>query len=170
MGTAVSWVLLILPWFLLIPLNMKRVKRFLSVAFFTTIVDTILFQTAEVLNWWNVSSNVAFLTSVSSFTYGFLPVTTIIVFYFTYPNVWLFFGVNFVIDALQAFIISPYVFMKVGLYQLNSMSNLGLFFLLIGHLPIIFLYQRWYDEFAGEVSYLPKLKLAIAKRLTSNKK
>nr|WP_243237438.1 hypothetical protein [Heliobacterium chlorum] len=152
---------------MLIPLNKKRMKNFLSVAFFTTIVDTILFQTAEVLNWWNVLNNVPFLTSVSSFTYGFLPVTTIIIFYFTYPNIWLFLGVNLIIDAIQAFIISPYIFMKVGLYQLINMSNFGLFLLLIAHLPIIFLYQRWYDEFSGEVSYSPLTKLAMARRPTN---
>ena len=100
---------------------------------------------AEVWNWWSVKENVFFLSDISSFTYGLLPVTTLLIFYFFYSNVWLFFGVNIIIDAIQAFIISPFVFEKFELYELNTMSNFGLFLAIISHLPIIYIYQRWYD-------------------------
>ena len=100
---------------------------------------------AEVWNWWTVKENVFFLTNISSFTYGLLPVTTILVFYFCYSNILLFFGVNIILDAIQAFIISPFVFEKFGLYTLNNMNNFGLYIAIISHLPIIYLYQKWYD-------------------------
>ena len=146
MAQLLSWILLIAPWFLLIPLDSKRLSRFLSVAFFTVLIDTIHFQMAQVWNWWTVTNNVFFLTNVSSFTYGLLPVTTILVFYFTYRKFWLFFGANLVMDAIQAFIISPFVFERVGLYKMNNMSNFGLFLLLYSIVPIIYIYQRWYDK------------------------
>ncbi|MED4226567.1 hypothetical protein [Neobacillus cucumis] len=146
MGQALSWIVMIVPWFLLVLLNSIRVRNFLSVAFFTVLLNTIYFQMAEVWNWWTVTKNLFFLSNVSSFTYGLLPVTTILVFYFFYPNGWLFFGANIILDAVQAFIISPFIFEKVGLYELNNMSNLGLYFAIISHLPIIYLYQRWYDS------------------------
>ncbi len=145
MGQLLLWFLLIAPWFLLIPLDSKRVKHYLSVAFFTIFLSTIYWQMAEVWNWWAVTSNVFFLKNTSSFTYGLLPVTTILVFYFTYQNVWLFFGTNIVMDAFQAFIVSPFIFEKFGLYKMNSMSNFGLFLLLISLVPIIFIYQKWYE-------------------------
>lgn len=145
MGQLLLWSLLIAPWFLLIPLDSKRVKHYLSVAFFTIFLSTIYWQMAEVWNWWAVTSNVFFLKNTSSFTYGLLPVTTILVFYFTYQNVWLFFGTNIVMDAFQAFIVSPFIFEKFGLYKMNSMSNFGLFLLLTSLVPIIFLYQKWYE-------------------------
>ena len=139
------WLLLIAPWFLLIPLDSKRVRHFLSVAFFTIFLTTIYWQMAEVWNWWTVTTNLFFLKNISSFTYGFLPVTTILVFYFTYQNTWLFFGTNLIMDAFQAFIISPFVFQRFKLYKMNSMNDFGLFLLLLSFVPIIFLYQKWYD-------------------------
>ena len=145
MGQFLSWFLLIAPWFLLIPLDSKRVKRYLSVVFFTIFLSTIIWQMADVWNWWTVETNVFFLKNISSFTYGFLPVTTILVFYFTYKNMWLFFGANIIMDAFQAFIVSPFIFERFGLYNMDSMNNLGLFLLLIGQVPIIFLYQTWYE-------------------------
>jgi len=145
MGQLLLWFLLIVPWFLLIPLDSKRVKHYLSVVFFTIFLSTIYWQMAEVWSWWIVTDNVFFLKNISSFTYGFLPVTTIFVFYFTYQNVWLFFGTNIIIDAFQAFIVSPFIFEKFGLYKMNSMSNFGLFLLLLSLVPIIFLYQKWYE-------------------------
>jgi hypothetical protein len=140
MASILSWILFIAPWLLLIPLNSIRLRRFLSVVFFTVMLITIYFQMAEVLDWWSVKNNLDLLTDVSSLTYGFLPVTTLLMFYFTYPNPWLFFGVNIVVDALQAFIISPFIFERVGLYTMESMNNLGLFLLIISILPIIYGY------------------------------
>lgn len=146
MGQVLSWIVIMLPWFFLIPLNSMTVRNFLSVAFFTVLLNSIYFQMAEVWNWWTVTNNLFFLTNISSFTYGLLPVTTILVFYFFYPNVWLFFSANLILDAIQAFIISPFIFEEFGLYELNEMSNLGLYLAIISHLPIIYLYQRWYDS------------------------
>lgn len=100
--------------FLLLPLDSKRVKRFMPVSLFMAVLYTILFQMAEVWNWWDVheTSNIFFLTNISSFVYGFLIVTTVYMFYFTYPNFWIFLIVNWVIDLIQALIISPLSFRK----------------------------------------------------------
>ncbi|WP_175640660.1 hypothetical protein [Metabacillus schmidteae] len=140
MATTLSWFLFIAPWFLLIPLNPLRLRRFASVSLFIVMLSTIIFQIAKNFDWWSVTNNLFFLTDVSSFTYGFLPVTTLLVFYFTYPNPWVFFTSNILIDAIQAFIISPFIFEKIGLYQMKSMNNLGLFLLIISLTPIIFGY------------------------------
>lgn len=146
MGQLLSWILLIAPWFVLIPLDSKRLKHYSSVVFFTIFLDTIYWQMADVWDWWTVTNNVFFLKNISSFTYGFLPVITMLIFYFTYKNVWVFFSANIIIDAIQAFIISPLVFEKFGLYKLSNMSNFRLFLLLLSLVPIIYLYQRWYEK------------------------
>jgi hypothetical protein len=146
MAQLLSWILLIAPWLLLIPLDSKRLRRFLSVAFLTALIETIHQQMIQVWDWATITSNVFFLTNVASFTYGLLPVVTIFVFYFTYKKVWLFFGTNLVIDAIQAFIIGPLIFEKFGLAKLNSMSHFGLFLFIYSSVPIIYIYQRWYDK------------------------
>jgi hypothetical protein len=146
MSQILLWILFIVPWFLLLLLDRKHVKHFLSVAFFTLFLTSIYWQLAELKDWWKVKENLFFLTNISGFNYGLLPVTTIIVFYFTYPKIWLFGGVNIIIDAIQAFIISPYIFERVGFYEMRTMSNFGLFLLLLSMVPVIYIYQRWYDK------------------------
>ncbi|MFB7302817.1 hypothetical protein [Heyndrickxia sporothermodurans] len=170
MGQIVSWILFLAPWFLLLPLDTKRVKRFMPVSLFMAVLYTILFQMAEVWNWWDVheTSNVFFLTNISSFVYGFLIVTTIYMFYFTYPNFWLFLIVNWVIDLIQALIISPFIFQKVGLYTMNSMSNFGLFIMIAITVPIIYLYQRWQENVFEEKAEVSLAEL-LFKRFSQSK-
>lgn len=136
------------PWFLLLPLDSQRVKRFMPAGLFVAVLYTVIFQIAEVWNWWDVheENNIFFLTNISSFVYGFLIVITIYMFYFTYPNFWLFLIANWIIDFIQALIISPFIFQKVGLYTMNNMSNFGLFIMIAITVPIIYLYQRWQDS------------------------
>jgi hypothetical protein len=146
LGQILLWSTFIPPWLLLIPLDKKRMKRFLSVTFFTLLLTSINWQLAERFNWWTITDNLFFLTNIAAFNYGFSPVTTLYLFYFTYHKPWLFFGANLFLDAFQTFIISPFVFEKVGLYKMNTMSNFGLFLLLISMVPIIYFYQRLYDK------------------------
>jgi hypothetical protein len=146
MANILLWALFIAPWFILIPLDSKRVKHFLSVAFLTLLLTSIYWQMAEVYGWWKIQHNLFFLTNILSFNYGLSPVATILIFYFIYPKTWLFFGVNLVMDAFQAFIVSPFVFERVGLYKMNNMTHFGLFLVLFSMVPIIYIYQRWYDK------------------------
>ena len=146
MGQLLLWISFFAPWILLVFLNRQRVKRFLSVAFFTLVLTSINWQIAEILGWWTITDNLFFLTNISAFNYGFLPVVTILVFYFTYEKAWLFFGANLLMDAFQAFVVSPYLFEKVGLYKMGTMSNLGLFLLLTSLVPMIYFYQKLYDR------------------------
>lgn len=148
MGQIISWILFIAPWFLLLPLDSQRVKRFMPVGLFVAVLYTVIFQIAEVWNWWDVheENNIFFLTNISSFVYGFLIVITIYMFYFTYPNFWLFLIANWIIDFIQALIISPFIFQKVGLYTMNNMSNFGLFVMIAITVPVVYLYQRWQDS------------------------
>jgi hypothetical protein len=146
MAQILLWILFTTPWLLLMLLDKKRMKRFLSVTFFTVFLTSIYWQIAKVYNWWTIKENLFFLTDISAFNYGLLPVTTIVVFYFTYPNLFLFLGANVVMDAFQAFIISPFVFERVGFYEMNTMSHFGLFLLILSLVPIIYVYQRCYDK------------------------
>ncbi len=146
MAQVILWFTFIVPWFVLFFLDIKRVKRFLSVTFFTIFLTSIFWQIAEKWNWWTVTTNLSFLKNISAFNYGLLPVATLLVFYFTYPKIWLFFGTNIVFEAIQAFIISPFIFERVGLYKMVNMSNFGLLLMQFGYVPVIYFYQRWYDK------------------------
>jgi hypothetical protein len=145
MAQVISWMFFLLPWVLLLPLNSSRVKRFAPAGLFSALFITIIFQVAEKWNWWTVTNNLFFLTNISSFVYGFLIVATIFVFYFTYPSFLLYMMVNFIIDAMQAFIISPFIFIKSGLYDFHKINAFGLFLLMILVATLNYFYQRWQD-------------------------
>ncbi|WP_212926651.1 hypothetical protein [Oceanobacillus sp. J11TS1] len=119
MGLIVSWILFLAPWLLLIPLDSQRVKKFMPVCLFMVVLYTVLFQMAEVWNWWEIheENNIFILTNISSFVYGFLIVVTLYMFYFIYPNFWLFLIANWIIDLFQAFVVSPFIFQKIGLLR-----------------------------------------------------
>lgn len=170
MGQIVSWFIFLAPWLLLLPLDSQRVKRFMPVSLFMAVLYTILFQMAEVWNWWDVheTNNIFFLTSISSFVYGFLIVVTLYMFYFTYPNLWLFLISNWIIDLIQALIISPFIFQRVGLYSMKSMSNFGLFVMIAVTVPIVYLYQRW-QEGAFEEKNEVTLAELLLKRIFQHK-
>ncbi len=163
MGQIVSWVIFLAPWLLLLPLDSQRVKRFMPVCLFMAVLYTILFQMAEVWNWWEVheTNNIFFLTSISSFVYGFLIVVTLYMFYFTYPNLWLFLISNWIIDLIQALIISPFIFQRVGLYSMKNMSNFGLFVMIAVTVPIVYLYQRWQEGTFEEKNEVPLAELLL---------
>ena len=144
MAQVISWIFFLLPWVLLFPLNSSRVKRFTPAGLFSALFITIIFQIAEKWNWWTVTNNLFFLTNISSFVYGFLIVATILVFYFTYPSFLLYMIFNLIIDAIQAFIVSP-LFIKSGLYDFHKINALGLFLLMIFVASINYFYQRWQD-------------------------
>ena len=146
MTQIILWILLIGPWFILPFLESKRVKHFISAAFFTILLTSIFWQVAQVYNWWIIDENLPFLSNVSAFNYGMLPVVTILVFYYFFENALNFFIANAVIDAIQAFIVSPYIFEKLRFYHMVNMSNFGLFILLIAFVPAIYFYQVWYEK------------------------
>jgi hypothetical protein len=146
MTQIILWATFICPWAVLFFLDAKRMKRYLSVAFFIITLTSIFWQVGQIYDWWRIIENLPFLTNISAFNYGLLPVTTVLVFYYTFRKPLLFFGSNLVIDAIQAFLISPFLFEKFRLYEMVNMSNFGLFLLIIAYVPVIYFYQIWYER------------------------
>jgi hypothetical protein len=72
--------------------------------------------------------------------------STVLVFYFFFENALKFFVINVVMDAIQAFIISPYLFEKLRFYHMVNMSHFGLFILLVAFVPAIYFFQIWYEK------------------------
>lgn len=146
MSTWLAWLLFLPPWLLLLFLEPERKRRFVPPALLACLCSTIAFQMAVHLGWWSVTTNIFYFTQISAFVYGFLPVGALISFYWTYPNPWLFFGFNLLIDALQAYVISPYIFEKADFYQMTGMSHTGLFILQTSISVILYTFQVWLER------------------------
>lgn len=146
MSMILGWLLFLPPWLLLGFLEPMRMRRFMSVSFLVIVLTTLCFQIAAKLDWWRVTEEAFYFSDVSSFVFGLLPVISLLVFYLTYPNPWLYFGINLTIDAVQCFFISPFILEKAGLYEMRAMGHFGLYIILTSVAILIFMYQKWYER------------------------
>ncbi|MBM7703030.1 hypothetical protein [Metabacillus iocasae] len=144
MNQLILWALFLAPWLLIIPLNTERVKRFVPVGLFSTVLITIVYQLGERYEWWVLKENLFFLTNMTPSVYGLFIVMTIIVFYFTYPSFWLYLIANIILDVLQVVILGK-LLDQVNLYELKSMPAYGIFLIALLISLINYLFQKWQD-------------------------
>ncbi|WP_110114401.1 hypothetical protein [Bacillus sp. CGMCC 1.16541] len=145
MAHFVMWTLLIGPWFLLFFFDLQRIKRFVPVGLFASLVLTIVFQLAEKYEWWIIKDNLFFLTNITPYVYGVFLVGTILIFYISYPSFPFFMLVNIVVDLFEALIISP-LFQRLGIYEAKNMNQFAIFLLMIAIAALLYFYQKWQDS------------------------
>ncbi|MNI92513.1 hypothetical protein D3C73_1503200 [compost metagenome] len=51
---------------------------------------------------------------------------------------------NVIIDAIQSFVLSPYLF-EGWLYRLNRLNDFQVFLIMVGLSLIIYVYQKWQE-------------------------
>lgn len=147
MAMLMGWILFVLPWFVLIFLRPERKRRFMSATFLIIAITVICYEISARLGWWEVHERAFYFTNMNSFVFGLLPVAALVMFYLTYPNPWLYFGGNLALDAVQCFLIAPYVLEKAaGLFEMKSLGYPGLYLLLTLVAALIFFYQKWFEH------------------------
>ncbi|WP_110112116.1 hypothetical protein [Bacillus sp. CGMCC 1.16541] len=144
MKQLILWSLLLIPWLFVLPLNIHRVKRFVPVGLFSTVLITIVYQLGEKYEWWVLKENVFFLTNMTPSTYGLFIVMTILVFYFTYSSFWLYVVANLILDFLQVVVLGKFL-ASVNLYALKSMPAYGVFCIAMSIALINYAFQKWLD-------------------------
>lgn len=138
------WGLLILPWFLLLFFDKNRIKRFFPVLLLSIVLNSILYQLAEKLNWFFVKENLPFLTDITPTVYGMFAVGTLLIFYFTYGKFWLYFIVNLLFDIFQSYVVTPF-YGKLGLFERQEMNGFESLLIMTLMALIFYLYQKWQD-------------------------
>lgn len=104
----VLWSFFIIPWISLIflhKLNKDAVRRYMPVALFATVINTIFYQIAWTYDWWKYKETLFAWDKVAQIhtVYGVFLVGTIWIFYFTFGKFWLYFIVNLIIDCIYSF-------------------------------------------------------------------
>ncbi|GKU82701.1 hypothetical protein [Niallia sp. NCCP-28] len=138
------WGLLILPWFLLLFFDKNRIKRFFPVLLLSIVLNSILYQLAEKLNWFFVKENLPFLTDITPTVYGMFAVGTLLIFYFNYGKFWLYFIVNLLFDIFQSYVVTPF-YGKLGLFERQEMNGFESLLIMTLMALIFYLYQKWQD-------------------------
>ncbi|MDF2937218.1 MAG: hypothetical protein K0Q90_2591 [Paenibacillaceae bacterium] len=159
METFVS-ILLLIPWLAVGFLNKHKLRQFISVAFFSSLINIVAYLFGDYMEWWTTYQSFPMLGNIPTFVLGFSPVVSLFVFYFAYPNLWLFLGTNLALDALQAYIVGPAVFEKLGFYDMTGAGNTGLYLVLTSLIPVVYIYQLWYDKgryTSDDITGIPRL-------------
>ncbi|RAV05082.1 hypothetical protein [Paenibacillus sp. YN15] len=158
--TIVVSILVLLPWLAVGFLSKHKLRQFISAAFFGSLINIAAFQFGDYMGWWTTYQSFPPLGNIPTFVFGFSPVVALFIFCFAYPNLWLFLGANLVLDALQAYIVGPLVFEKLGFYEMTGSSDTRLYLVLISLVPLIYVYQLWYDNSrytSDEIAGFPRL-------------
>lgn len=150
MKEIISWILFILPWLSLFFIGGSHLRRFMPVALFVTVINTLLYQAAYHYNWWRESGLFEW-DKVSSihWVYSAYLVATIWIFRFTYGKFWVYLVVNMILDGVYSFLWYP-IQRRLDMAS-GEMPNFTSYLLMIGVSLIIYLYQVWQEKiFANE--------------------
>ncbi|MGP4039267.1 hypothetical protein ACTWP4_05060 [Gracilibacillus sp. D59] len=154
MAEIILWLMIIIPWISLFFINKHSLKRFMPVAIFASLLVTIVFEMGYVFEWWIVHENIVPWGYITSFplTYGVFLVGTIWIFHFTFSKSFLIYLLsNVAIDAFHAFV-ALRLLIFLGIYELKSMGQFGIFIIMIVLAVIIYIYQRWQDKIIKQES------------------
>lgn len=157
----ILWSTIIIPWFTLLFMKREEIKRYMPVAFFTLITNSLFFEVSRTLNLLVVRETVFPLSYSFPFIYGAFPVVTIWIFKFTYERFWLYVITNLVLNLGFNFLIMPWVVSR-GIVGLINFTYLQGFIVTMVHAFLLYGYQLWQEN-----ALVPSVKKIFSPRLQS---
>ena len=140
----ILWSLFIVPWLSLLFIDRSSLRRFMPVALFATVIDTLIYQAAYHYNWWRETGlfgwdNIANVPWV----YSAYLVATIWIFRFTYGRFLRYLLVNLILDGL-------YIYGWYPIQQKLEMASGWLpaftsYLMMIAVALLIYLFQMWQE-------------------------
>ena len=154
MVKVVIWFLFIIPWISLFFLNGKAIRRYMPVALFATVLNTILAQMAWSYNWWKFKETLFTWDKLAPlFTvYGVFLVGTIWIFYFTFRRFWIYIIVNLIIDLFYGMGLTK-MLNKLEIRENGSFSPLQNLLAMTILAVILYLYQIWQERIFEKDSF-----------------
>jgi hypothetical protein len=140
-----QWALFILPWFLLVFLDKRKVRRFMPVTLLAIVLVVFFTQLGSNMGWFFATPTIVAFTDISARTYGFFAVGTLFIFYFTFGRFWIYVLTNLILDSFQTIIVRPF-FIKLGLEKAGSWNNWQILALMTFIAILLYLYQIWQDD------------------------
>lgn len=155
----ILYSLFIIPYLSLFFLNTTVIRRYLPVALFVTVINTIIDQIAYVNNWWRYTETLFSWDKITAvhLEYSFFMVITIWIFHYTFGRFWLYLLVNFCLDAFSAFVFFP-TLQKLKMDVLK-ISGITIILLMVSTSVVIYLFQNWLEgKEEIEVHFNPRKK------------
>jgi hypothetical protein len=147
----VIWSIFIIPWISLIFLDRSAIRRYMPVALFATVLNTILAQMAWSYNWWKFKETLFSWDKIAPlFTvYGIFLVGTIWIFYFTFRKFWIYIVVNLIVDCIYSFgFRALWKKLKITTSAGNLSPIEGILIMTIISISL-YIYQMWQEGLIG---------------------
>lgn len=141
------WALFIIPWISLFFLNRTAIRRYMPVALFATVLNTIIGQLAWKYDWWDFKETLFSWDKIAPLytVYSIFLVGTIWIFYFTFRKFWIYFVVNIIVDLLYGLVFANFLG-KLDIREKGNLSPLQNLLLMTFIGIILYLYQLWQED------------------------
>ncbi|WP_223292253.1 hypothetical protein [Salipaludibacillus neizhouensis] len=145
MKQIILWLMFLVPIASLLLIGDKTLRRFLPVALFVTVVNTLIYQAAYHYNWWREPGlfdwdKVANIPWV----YSAYLVATLWIFKLTYGKFTVYLITNLILDGVYIYLWYP-IQQKLGLAT-SEMSPDITYLIMIGVALLIYGFQIWYEK------------------------
>ncbi|WP_223588329.1 hypothetical protein [Neobacillus bataviensis] len=147
----IFWAFFLVPWLSLFFLKNSAIRRYMPVALFATVINTIFYQIAWTYGWWKYKETLFSWDKVAQVhtVYGVFLVGTIWIFYFTFRKFWIYFLVNLITDCIYSFGFRA-LWKKLGIT--TSGGNLspleGIMYMTLISITL-YIYQLWQEGLFG---------------------
>jgi hypothetical protein len=141
MQDIILWTLFVIPWLSLVFINRSDLRRYMPVALFVTVINTLIYQVAYYYNWWREVGLFEWDKIASiSWVYSAYLVATIWIFRFTYGKFWLYFIINLLLDGIYVFVWYP-IQRNLGMAS-GEMARFNVYLIMTCVSLVIYLYQK----------------------------
>lgn len=147
MNEIVKWSLFIIPWISLFFLNSSAIRRYMPVALFATVLNTIIAQLAWKFNWWKFNEGLFSWDKIAPLytVYGVFLVGTIWIFYFTFRKFWVYVIVNIIVDLFYGMGMVK-LLNKLNIRENGSFTPLQNLLTMTVLAILLYLYQLWQER------------------------
>ena len=145
MKEVILWSLFIIPLLSLIFIGHSHLRKYMPVALFVTVVNTIIYQVAYHYNWWREMGLFEWDKVANvPWVYSAYLVATIWIFKFTYRKFWRYLIVNLILDGSYIYIWYP-IQRKLGMAE-GWLPAFTTYLIMIAVSLLIYLYQMWQED------------------------
>lgn len=146
MNNIILWSLLIIPILSLFFLGRSNIRRYMPVALFVTVVNTMIYQAAYHYNWWRESGLFGwdYVANVP-WVYSAYWIATIWIFKYTFGRFWRYLIVNLILDGGYIFVWYP-IQIRLGMAS-GWLPNYITYLMMISVSLLIYVYQMWQEGY-----------------------
>ncbi|NPV91174.1 MAG: hypothetical protein HPY50_10435 [Firmicutes bacterium] len=138
------WSFVVLPWFTLVLMKKRDIKRYMPAALFTIVTTSLVMESGITMKLWYIRETVYPLKETIPYVYGLAPVVAIWVLRYTYRSFWLYLAVDTAFNSIFAFFFTPWLVSR-GIKDLYA-TSFSLFLIVTGLSLLLYTYQVWQDE------------------------